>query len=470
MVMTQPSRPVHQPNCQWLPSGQLQVKWPVLQAGGVELARNIEMTLPAGELCQVRGSNGCGKSTFLKGLANALNQMAPGQALLLNTTMGFRGELTVLQQLALHASWLGSSDAPEPKLSLGSLDGVLEQLGLMDWRYEYVATLSSGQTARLGLGVLLLSPARVWLLDEPLNTLDHAGQQLLDGLIKRHLAQGGSVLMASHHPWPPMAGGSACVRVTWQFSGSCLQKSEEPSLFNPHLVSPVAWASRPARALGWARALGLSIQRDRWLLGSSLQTVAWSALFFWIVLSLCGFALHRTELQAARTLAWVSLLLAVLLTVKDWFAEDHRIGWLQLLLHASPGSLGAYWLGRCLLQLLQHVAVLLPVAGLLVVQFQFTGSQALQFLWAGASGVLAMVPLLGLLSLLVLLTRGGTALLLVLGLPLLLPVLVFGLEATQAASVGRSALAPLMVLWGLGSLGFLLGVPVARRLCVLVQE
>ncbi|HEY1058428.1 MAG TPA: ATP-binding cassette domain-containing protein [Limnobacter sp.] len=469
--MTQAPPSKHQPQCRWSQPGQLDVEWPTLQAGGVELAHDLHFTLPAGVLCHVRGNNGCGKSTLLKGLANALNQQRPGSALLLSPAMGFRGELTVLQQLTVHAQSLGSLRAPGNGENLFAVESVLEQVNLMDWRYEWVSTLSAGQTARLGLALLLLSKARVWLLDEPLNTLDHAGQALLNTLMEKHLAQGGCVLMASHQTWlAPVQGERTSPFITWELAGGRLQCPTDDMQAATQSGNTADWVQQPNDELGWMKALGLAMRRDRWLLNSSLQTLAWSALFFWMVLSLCGFALQRTELQPARTLAWVSLLLAVLLTVKDWFAEDQRVGWLQWLQHNAPNGVGQYWLGRCLFQLVQHVAVLLPVTALLVVQFQFTGAQALQFLWASASGVLAMVPLLGLLALLVLLTRGGTALLLVLGLPLLLPVLVFGLEATQAASLGRSAVAPLMVLWGMGVLGFLLGVPVARRLFLLVQE
>ena len=79
-------------------------------------------------------------------------------------------------------------------------------------------------------------------------------------------------------------------------------------------------------------------------------------------------------------------------------------------------------------------------------------------------------PLLGLIGLLVMLTRGGAVLVYLFALPLLVPVLIFGLEASQAADLGRSALAPLAVLFSLGLLACLLGPVVARRLIQLIQE
>lgn len=82
----------------------------------------------------------------------------------------------------------------------------------------------------------------------------------------------------------------------------------------------------------------------------------------------------------------------------------------------------------------------------------------------------AIAPLLGVIALLVMLTRGGAVLVYLFALPLLVPVLIFGLEASQAADMGRSALAPLAVLFSLGLLACLLGPVVARRLIQLIQE
>jgi heme exporter protein A len=40
----------------------------------------------------------------------------------------------------------------------------------------------------------------VWLLDEPTNALDAAGQRMFAGMISDHLAGGGLIVVATHAP------------------------------------------------------------------------------------------------------------------------------------------------------------------------------------------------------------------------------------------------------------------------------
>jgi heme exporter protein A len=58
--------------------------------------------------------------------------------------------------------------------------------------------LSAGQRHRVALARLLVSGAQLWLLDEPVNTLDDAAQLALKTLLQDHLRRGGLVVLASH--------------------------------------------------------------------------------------------------------------------------------------------------------------------------------------------------------------------------------------------------------------------------------
>jgi len=44
----------------------------------------------------------------------------------------------------------------------------------------------------------ILSPRKVWLLDEPLTALDTDAQRLLNEIIAEHCRSGGSVVCATH--------------------------------------------------------------------------------------------------------------------------------------------------------------------------------------------------------------------------------------------------------------------------------
>jgi len=58
--------------------------------------------------------------------------------------------------------------------------------------------LSAGQTRRLALARLLVTPRPVWLMDEPTSALDTASEAQLLGLMNDHLSAGGMIVTATH--------------------------------------------------------------------------------------------------------------------------------------------------------------------------------------------------------------------------------------------------------------------------------
>jgi len=176
-----------------------------LRRGYRLLVEALTFTVNTGELLQLSGANGAGKSTLLRALAGFLKPEAGeirwqggaedgGQMHLhyLGHKDGLRGALTPVENLRFAAGLLGGNAADIP--------AVLAEMGVARLADLPVDVLSAGQKRRVALARLLLVPRPVWLLDEPLNALDAAGQSLLLGLLARHIAQGGMVVAATHHP------------------------------------------------------------------------------------------------------------------------------------------------------------------------------------------------------------------------------------------------------------------------------
>jgi heme exporter protein A len=61
-----------------------------------------------------------------------------------------------------------------------------------------VGFLSMGQKRRAALARLLAVKAQLWLLDEPLTSLDVDGIAFMTGLLTRHLKEGGMAVLATH--------------------------------------------------------------------------------------------------------------------------------------------------------------------------------------------------------------------------------------------------------------------------------
>lgn len=79
---------------------------------------------------------------------------------------------------------------------------VLVRFGLRGRGNQLVRHLSQGQKRRVALSRLALSPARLWVLDEPYVAMDEAGVQMLADLIASHLTQGGLAVLTSHQRVP----------------------------------------------------------------------------------------------------------------------------------------------------------------------------------------------------------------------------------------------------------------------------
>jgi heme exporter protein B len=161
-------------------------------------------------------------------------------------------------------------------------------------------------------------------------------------------------------------------------------------------------------------------------------------LFFLIVVTLMPFAIGPDLALLKRigpAILWLGALLASLLTLDRLFAADHDDGSLDLLL-----------MGRCSLELavavkaLAHwlttglpLVIAAPVLGILLnLDLAATGAVALTLL--AGTPALTLIGLIG-AALSVALRRGGL-LLPVLILPLTVPVLIFGVAASNAAIVG----------------------------------
>ena len=172
--------------------------------GGREVFSGLDFEVSSGEALAVTGANGSGKTSLLRLIAGLLTAANGSIAL-----EGGDTELTLPEQ----AHYLGHRDALKPALSVTENLGFwrdflggkpsdtsrsLAAVGLDHAAELPAAFLSAGQRRRLSIARLLVVRRTVWLLDEPANALDAAGQEMFTALMRDHLARGGLIVAATH--------------------------------------------------------------------------------------------------------------------------------------------------------------------------------------------------------------------------------------------------------------------------------
>ena len=182
--------------------------------GAARLFRDVTFEASAGEWVALRGPNGSGKTTQLRCVAGLAHADA-------GVTV-WNGEAIAREREAFHAAVLYAGHLPGIKDDLSAeenlhaaialrgvtttaeaMRGALDQVGLGARRRIPARKLSAGQRRRIGLARLMLDPAPVWILDEPLTALDDEGQALFSRTLARHLERGGLALVATHHDLAP---------------------------------------------------------------------------------------------------------------------------------------------------------------------------------------------------------------------------------------------------------------------------
>ncbi len=171
------------------------------------LFRELSFRVDAGQVLSLEGPNGAGKTSLLRVLAGLLP--AAGGAIALVSNGG--GE-TETEDRAHKVAWLGHNDAAKPQLTprevlaffarlygtRADIDAALGAVGLAKLGDLACGYLSAGQKKRLALARLKMAERPIWLLDEPLASLDADGRKRALDLVNAHVMFGGIVIAATH--------------------------------------------------------------------------------------------------------------------------------------------------------------------------------------------------------------------------------------------------------------------------------
>jgi heme exporter protein A len=180
-----------------------------LWRGERHLLRGVSFAVQRGQLLQLVGPNGVGKTSLLRvacGLLPAesgelywqgkpiagVSESYCAQMIYLAHGNALKAELTVEENLQLEL-------ALRAHVQSSAIHRQLELLDIGHCATLSARMLSAGQKRRVALARVLLAKALLWILDEPTTNLDSSGTALLERCMLEHMQTGGAILAAAHH-------------------------------------------------------------------------------------------------------------------------------------------------------------------------------------------------------------------------------------------------------------------------------
>ncbi len=178
----------------------------MLQVDGLSCERDrrvlfsdLSFSVSPGEILQVVGANGTGKTTLLKILMGLFSDYE-GEVewsleqppVFLSHNPGVKDTLTVEENL----NWLCRLQGVT--LSETMLEEALTATGIARYRYSLCRNLSAGQRKRVNLARFYIVENDCWVMDEPFSSIDAEGVERLETKFADRAKAGSAVILTSH--------------------------------------------------------------------------------------------------------------------------------------------------------------------------------------------------------------------------------------------------------------------------------
>ncbi len=211
------------------------------RAGAVEILRDVDFRVRAGESVAIVGPSGSGKTSLLMVIAglerasrglvrvaghdfsklneDSLARVRGAEVGIVFQSFHLVPTMTALENVALPLEFAGRTDAE------AVARGLLDEVGLTHRLEHFPAELSGGEQQRVAIARAMAPGPKLLLADEPTGNLDgKTGQQVIELLFGLQRRRQATLLLVTHDP----ALASRCARVVPMADGRITAGASEP--------------------------------------------------------------------------------------------------------------------------------------------------------------------------------------------------------------------------------------------------
>ena len=445
-----------------------------LEKGKKTLLKELSFSLTGGQILQVMGPNGVGKTSLLR----SISEISPPtrgiiystfvSTLFIPTNGGYRHELSVSQIL---------NDMSEEGTEI--ISKRLDEFRIAAIKDKPLASVSDGQKKRVMFAGIDIKESTLLIIDEPFNTLDNDGLLLLLNIFSEICSKGGAVVLSTHTSIKEIL---SIVNNTAFFEELEIRSLE----ICPH--DPRDWKLSKGfesvsnqeltqievkkKQHGIVEEFMKNIIRETQLLKQEFSDLSWPIVLFLMIVCVIplGATLNQNDLtNIVSGVFWISMLLVMIFASNRSLLLEFNQGVLDQLI-VRKRSLSIY----CFIKVvINWILVGLPISVLslpLSMIYGLPGASAMAMGTSLAIGSLFVSGALIFFSSLGLMARQAQTVISLLSLPILIPLMIFGSAIVRGTLDGTSTINLYLLLTGM-SLFCILTIPfICEKVIVLASE
>ena len=228
--------------------------------GAEKVLRGMSFSASSGELVSILGKNGAGKSTLFKCILGLIRdydgEILIGEENIKNIPpRSLARKVAYIPQSHYHsfnysvldmvlmgsASRLGNMGSPGKKEEKEAFSA-LEKAGVLDLSEKGYAEISGGEQQLVLMARAMMQNARIWILDEPLASLDYGNQIRVLRTLKELAGTGNLILQSIHNPGQ---AGTYSDRILAVKDGTVIANGRPDGLLTEGLIKELYGADVP---------------------------------------------------------------------------------------------------------------------------------------------------------------------------------------------------------------------------------